>query len=391
MKVARYVSDLLYDYECVVIPGFGGFITKSRSASIHSMHHTFNPPYKEVVFNVHLKANDGLLINHLAHHENLSYAQALKKLEAFTTRCNFELYRGRRIRFKELGVIQQNNHGQLIFFPEKEINFEADSYGLSPFVSPPVKRDSRMRFERKPLDRKPRLDQKTKEIPRLEVYKKPKYVRINLLGMLLASGVIIGGALYFNQLKNAYSQYSGFIPVFSNTLDEYLFRNREWIPLEKLEIIPEFEKAESGFTSLLDFTTKSSVEETHLLHKEGLAIEPGKEVYAGETSPTETPEIGIPLEEDKTISSVSISQEDSSPDLQDFNYCIVAGAFSTHANAEKCIGELIAKGYQATIIGTSANGLFRVCYNRYKYLSEANSALAIIRKNENESAWILKI
>ena len=76
MKIAKYIADLLFEYECIVIPGFGGLITKEIPAQIHPVQHHFIPPSKEIVFNVHLKTNDGLLVNHIARQENLTYIEA---------------------------------------------------------------------------------------------------------------------------------------------------------------------------------------------------------------------------------------------------------------------------------------------------------------------------
>jgi len=69
MKIARYIGDLLYDYECVVIPGLGGFLTNDKPASIQPNTHYFHPPFKQVMFNAYLKTNDGLLVNYIAREE----------------------------------------------------------------------------------------------------------------------------------------------------------------------------------------------------------------------------------------------------------------------------------------------------------------------------------
>lgn len=76
MKIAHYIADLLFEHECVVIPGLGGFITKDHPASIHPLKHQFKPPSREIVFNPHLRTNDGLLLSLIAQSENLSYQDA---------------------------------------------------------------------------------------------------------------------------------------------------------------------------------------------------------------------------------------------------------------------------------------------------------------------------
>ena len=66
MTIANYLKDLLYRYDCVIVPNFGGFITNNTSAQIHRSTHTFYPPSKQVGFNVNLSYNDGLLANYIA-------------------------------------------------------------------------------------------------------------------------------------------------------------------------------------------------------------------------------------------------------------------------------------------------------------------------------------
>ena len=60
MQLSRYIQELLYQYECVTIPQFGAFLTRSFKAKIDHKG-VFYPPRKEVNFNQLLFVNDGLL------------------------------------------------------------------------------------------------------------------------------------------------------------------------------------------------------------------------------------------------------------------------------------------------------------------------------------------
>jgi len=66
MAIANYIKDLLYRYDCVIVPHFGGFVTNKTSAQIGEDSLTFYPPTKQVGFNVNLNHNDGLLANYIA-------------------------------------------------------------------------------------------------------------------------------------------------------------------------------------------------------------------------------------------------------------------------------------------------------------------------------------
>ncbi|MCK5537667.1 MAG: hypothetical protein KAI79_12630, partial [Bacteroidales bacterium] len=62
--LSKYIRDLLYRYECVIIPEFGGLLTKTISTKIDEETNTFYPPTKQLGFNSQLIENDGLLANH---------------------------------------------------------------------------------------------------------------------------------------------------------------------------------------------------------------------------------------------------------------------------------------------------------------------------------------
>ena len=80
MILANYISDLLYRYECVIVPEFGGFVTNKIGAKINESNDTFYPPSKQITFNSHLNINDGLLANYIASLENISFDEASKAI-----------------------------------------------------------------------------------------------------------------------------------------------------------------------------------------------------------------------------------------------------------------------------------------------------------------------
>ena len=56
------LRELLFVQECVIIPGFGGFLTKYKSADIDYLNYTITPPTKSISFNRQLRNDDGLLV-----------------------------------------------------------------------------------------------------------------------------------------------------------------------------------------------------------------------------------------------------------------------------------------------------------------------------------------
>lgn len=70
-------------------------------------------------------------------------------------------------------------------------------------------------------------------------------------------------------------------------------------------------------------------------------------------------------------------------------YHIVAGAFSSEANAEKQLKMLKAKGFNGKILERNKFGLVPVLYGSYSTYAESQEALKKIHKTESREAWLL--
>ncbi len=141
MRLATYIKDLLYRYECVIIPGFGAFLTQNRSAYIDDATSTFYPPGKTLSFNRQLQTNDGILANYVASIEKCSYELALQKIRNFTGKLSLELSERKNITLKNVGDFFLNEENTLQFTPSERENFNTTSFGLSSFVSPAITRE----------------------------------------------------------------------------------------------------------------------------------------------------------------------------------------------------------------------------------------------------------
>lgn len=139
MTLAKYISDLLYRYECVIVPNFGGFVTNEISAKVNHFTHTFHAPSKQLTFNSHLQNNDGLLANYVATSKNISYSEANIIIEKEVKKWNFSL-KNEELELENIGSFHINKEGKLIFDPTTIINYLAASFGLSSYTSPAIKR-----------------------------------------------------------------------------------------------------------------------------------------------------------------------------------------------------------------------------------------------------------
>ncbi|WP_407264082.1 SPOR domain-containing protein [Tenacibaculum maritimum] len=139
MRLDNYINDLLYRYDCVIIPGFGGFVTNKIGAKVNDFTHTFSPPTKQITFNSHLKHNDGLLANYIVKAEGISFEEASLKIAGIVEKWNKEL-KSKSLKIGDIGSLSLNEKEQLIFEPNTTANFLTDAFGLATFASSAVKR-----------------------------------------------------------------------------------------------------------------------------------------------------------------------------------------------------------------------------------------------------------
>ena len=139
MLIKQYIKELLYIHECVTIPSFGAFLTQSTRAFVNYEVGNFEPPKKIIGFNILLKNNDGVLANHLAKKEKISYEKALKKIEKeviiWKQRLNTQ-----NLFFPGIGEMKLTYDKKIEFFPSRQINFDSNSFGLKPFQRKLIKK-----------------------------------------------------------------------------------------------------------------------------------------------------------------------------------------------------------------------------------------------------------
>lgn len=141
MNIEPYISQLLYRYQCVTIPGFGAFLTEIQSAQLIESSNSFFPPMKMISFNAYLKNNDGLLASHIAQAEKTSYEYAVSAIQYEVFNWKKTLQENGLFSIKNIGNFSLNIDKNLIFTPYEQANYLTNSFGLGAFVSPIIKRD----------------------------------------------------------------------------------------------------------------------------------------------------------------------------------------------------------------------------------------------------------
>jgi nucleoid DNA-binding protein len=136
LEISKYIQDLLFVHDCVILPGFGGFVANYRPAEIDENQQLVFPPSKDLGFNRNLTQNDGLLINHLAESENLSYTEAEKAVLFFVEDIRVRIQRGEKVEIGDVGSFFNNRKHNLQFEPVANQNYLVDCLGLEQFDLP---------------------------------------------------------------------------------------------------------------------------------------------------------------------------------------------------------------------------------------------------------------
>ena len=141
MQLDQYISDLLFRYECVILPGFGAFLTQYQSAKVHETTHAFYPPKKRLSFNAQLTDNDGLLANYISKTEMIPHEEANVRISNYVRFLFDQLHKGAAVSMNNIGSLQFTEETNLSFEPSYHLNYLTDSFGLSSFTTPQITRE----------------------------------------------------------------------------------------------------------------------------------------------------------------------------------------------------------------------------------------------------------
>ena len=197
-----YLKELLFSYDCVTIPGMGGFIMQSQSSRIDREKNRIYPPSRYPSFNSLLTHDDGLLISAIARAEKISYHDSGLRVQEFAGNCKRRLSLGEKIILEGIGELSSNPEGAIRFRHLNHINFYPGAFGMEPMnIYPVIRQKPQARLTQKPADRKPQQ-------PRT---KQPASVRWTLLLSVPVILFLLYGIIFPSSIQNFYRNYSGLL------------------------------------------------------------------------------------------------------------------------------------------------------------------------------------
>lgn len=138
IEIERHIEILLLSNDCVIVPGLGGFMAHRIDARYDEGDGMFVPPLRTLGFNPQLTMNDSLLVQSYIETYDVSYPEALRRIEAEVSELRQHLETEGFVELNDIGVLRLNEEGNLEFEPCEAGILTPELYGLATFEMKPL-------------------------------------------------------------------------------------------------------------------------------------------------------------------------------------------------------------------------------------------------------------
>jgi len=347
IQIGKYISELLYRHDSVIVPGFGTFSTKYVPARFIPEEKIVESPRKIVDFSPEPKQGDTPLVDYIAEKEGKPHEETAHQIAETLRDVEHSLEAGNRVEFELIGAFHRETDGSLKFEPSRQINYLESDTGLDVVDTPTQKplieqKDS----EEEPVLKKPAVTgisekPKTDEPMKEPDEKAPDPERNEGLDPALKWLAIIGIPVLVI-LIILFWQFNYFFG------EEGLFRTSEPVVVEA-------------------------------------PVEPPVEVV------DEVEEIPEPIPEPEPEEPpFDPYLEPPKPDIHRPVYYVVVGSFRNQSNAQSLALQLRKDNNRlASVLDRTPAEFHRVYSGWYYDLDEAKRAKQDLDKDQREIAWIL--
>lgn len=381
-QVEDIIGDLLLRHNCVVIPLFGGFVTKQVSAYIDYESGTMFPPKKSLLFNRQLINNDGLLITELATINDVGYQQAEKQLIDKVAIWNHALRNGERVSIDRVGFLYFDAEKNICFEQDRFFNLLLESYGLGKvhFLSETEVSIAQHQVEIHPV----KVAEESVVVPKLEV------VKSEIIESAISQPTIKMPDSFIEASKKSrtkvwkyvaaacflpFAFYTVWIPMNTDVLESGIISFHDFNPFNKTAPAEYKMQSLNIETRKLDNakTLKAQLDEVETdisSYQFNFTDDLFLTVKTGESGKQEIQDVETPIVEEPTVQpkiekSIEAKVEkvkEPKAEKETFsknklNY--VVGAFGDKNNALSLVATLKAQGMNASIVGVHG-GMYRV-------------------------------
>ena len=344
IELAQHIETLLLENDCVIVPGFGGFVAHYSPATRVKEENIFLPPTRTIGFNPQLKLNDGVLVQSYMSAYDTSFADASRIVEKEVNEFIGLLHEEGKAHLDNIGEIHYNIYGNYEFVPYDYKITTPSLYGLDSFEIHEL--SALQQKEKVLIPTYPEKEKKTFEIS------------INRAYLRNAAAMIAAIVLFF---------------AFSTPVENTDVQKNNYAQLLPSELFEQIEKQSVAITPV---------------YVKNDAAQQAKKFSASDKAKTSKPiavrEVKVVKQETAAPAPAVKSQESANHPF----HIIVAGGISLK-DAEAIATQLKSKGF-ADAKALNTDDKVRVSISSFNNRDEATKQLLELRKNETyKNAWLL--
>lgn len=133
IEINRHIEILLLSNDCVIVPGFGGFMAHYVDARKDETDGSFLPPIRSIGFNPKVTVNDSLLAQSYVDSYDISYPEACQRVEKNVEELKRRISSDGYYEFNGIGTVSVNADGNYEFTPCKAGILTPELYGLDSY------------------------------------------------------------------------------------------------------------------------------------------------------------------------------------------------------------------------------------------------------------------
>jgi nucleoid DNA-binding protein len=400
-----FVKELLHEHDCVIVPGFGGFVCNLEFSRIDQVSHLITPPAKHLVFNQNLKTNDGLLANRISEKLKINYSDAIRMIDENVAKTIDVLQDKKMLVVDFFGSFRLNAEANYVFLPDKQNNFLYASYGLMPLLAEPVA--GRMIKTSKAA----RIFKDRKQVRAAKNSKR----RRSLVRVLATTFVLLLAVNFYIFIKQPEFKISETTMSLTSWFDS-LFNSKSVVEVKIESTKPLSLNTEDTASQIQIITPEPAVADTSNNKIEETAIVTPPAEYniltfaenlsAAKANTTlvvisENADQVVTVDPNTTTSNIEETKEEIvAPVIKqsiklkpsqltiDSSFYIIGGVFCKEKNAKRFLQQLEEKGFSPEIIVNERVNCNRVSYAKYTSRKDAEQQLRTIHASINPDAWL---
>ena len=385
IDLARHIEILLLDNDCVIVPGFGGFVTHQAQAYYDERDHMLLPPKRTLGFNPQLRLNDSLLVQSYINAYDVSYPEAMHRIEDEVEELKDYMDVRGYYTLDDIGTLTMNSEGNIEFEPCEAGILTPEYYGLGACEFRLLKETRAIANNSLALPAQP--EQPVGEGPLLLDFtdiqdddEDEKTIRIKMSWIRNTIAVAAAIVAFFVMAT----------PIANSDLNTRTMTNLQSQFLQQLvpqdtKVVPVTTATQDAQTAQVALATENVMDSQDAPTTQTSDSQPTQE--AAQPAPKAQP---AQMTQNAPQKAQAAPKTQPAPQKATTTYCIVLASQVKKSNAENYVEQLRKRGYDKAKVFI-LDGVVRVICGTYQDESEAYRQLhKLNNKDEFYDAWVFK-